>query len=162
LGSIVSFADDTDMVPCRSFSLAPIPGSVDESPRANVLIDASSSGTTVPGVILEAQYRSGESYLLFTSENTPYEEALHVLLLSRRLALLDHVELSHPFAGGVLTNMEMPGDERLRFSFFGGDLWELTVLGAPRLLKRHEAPTGVKGRIRRLLAPRWLAVQRLR
>ena len=150
-----------DIAPSQSFSLTPARAGENETPRSNLLFDAALTGTTVPGVVLEGQYRFGDLYLLLTTENIPYEEALHVLLLDQRFNVLDHLELSHPYASGVLSDLQHAGDSRLRFSLFGGDRWELSVLQAPRRLTRDEAPTGVRGRLRRLLAPRWLAVKRL-
>jgi len=149
------------MIPSQSFSLTPVPVGEDETPRADLLVDGLPTGVTVPGTVLEAQYRHGQSYVLLTTENIPYEEALHVVLLDHQLAPLDHLELAHTFAAGALTDVQPAGEDRLRFSFFGGDRWELTVMGAPRALRRHEAPTGVRGRLRRLLVPRWLAIKRL-
>ena len=150
-----------DIAPSHSFSLTPARAGENETPRSNLLFDAALTGVTEPGVVLEAQYRYGELHLLFTTENIPYEEALHVLLLDPRFNLLDHLELSHPYASGVLTDLHQAGEGRLRFSLFGGDRWELSVLPAPRRLTMDEAPTGVRGRLRRLLAQRWLAVKRL-
>jgi len=150
-----------DIAPSHSFSLTPARAGENETPRSNLLFDAALTGVTVPGVVLEAQYRCGELHLLLTTENIPYEEALHVLLLDARFNLLDQVELSHPYASGALTDLQQHGDGRLQFSLFGGDRWELAVLPTPRRLTMDEAPTGVRGRLRRLLAPRWLAVKRL-
>jgi hypothetical protein len=154
-------APPPDLTPLQSFFLAPVPVGENETPRSKVLLDGTPTSTTVPGVVLEAQYRYGEGYLLLTTENIPYEEALHILLLDQHFRVLDHLELSHAFAPGTLTDLEPAGDGRLHFSLFGGDRWELTVLPASRRLRLDEAPTGVRGRIRRLLAPRWLAIVRL-
>ena len=150
-----------DIAPSSSFSLTPARAGENETPRSNLLFDAALTGTTVPGVVLEAQYRFGDLYLLLTTENIPYEEALHVLLLDQRFNVLDHVELSHPYASGVLSDLQQAGDGRLQFSLFGGDRWELAVLPAPRRLTTDETPTGVRARLRRRLAARWLAVKRL-
>ena len=154
-------APPPDLTPLQSFFLAPVPVGEKETPRSKLLFDGTPTGTTVPGVVLDAQYRYGERYLLLTTENIPYEEALHILLLDQGFRVLDHLELSHAFAPGTLTDVEPAGDGRLRFSLFGGDRWELTVLPAPRRLRLDDAPTGVRGRIRRLVAPRWLKITRL-
>ena len=151
-----------EMTPVHSFSLAQLPAVEGEAARANLMLDGRPTGVSVPGIVLEAQYRCGEGYLLLTTENVPYEEAVHVLLLGPQFSVLDHVELAHPFAPGILSDLRPTGEGQLRFSFFGGDLWELTVRGTPRRLRLREAPTGVRGRLRRLLIPRWLVLERLR
>jgi hypothetical protein len=150
------------MTRSEGFSLTRVPVGQNETPRAELLFNGSPTGVTIPGIVLEAQYRSGDSHLLLTTEDVPFEDALHLLLLDERLVLLDHVELAHPYAAGLVKDVRPAGGERLTFSFFGGDLWETTVMQTPRRLKRAEAPTGVRGRLRRLLVPRWLAVKRLR
>ena len=149
--------------PSQSFSLRSSSHSQDEPPRAELIADGRSTGVVVPGVTLEAHYETPEWHLLFTTENIPFEEALHITLLDRQFARLDQVELSHPFTPGTVTGLQTnDGADRVRFSFFGGDLWEVTVLRLPRRLARREAPTGVKARFKRLLMPRYLAVERLR
>jgi hypothetical protein len=147
----------------QSLSLRPATRGDGESPRAELIAGGRSTGVVVPGVTLEAQYEAPAWQLLFTTENIPFEEALHITLLDRQFARLDHVELSHPFTPGAVTGLEASdGADRVKFSFFGGDLWEVTVLRVPRRLARREAPTGVKARLKRLLMPRYLAVERLR
>lgn len=131
-------------------------------PRSELLMNGRATGISLPGVVLEAQFQCGDSYLVFTTENIPYEEALHITLLGPDLRTLDHVELSHQFASGALTDVQIGGETQVRFSFFGGDLWELTVLGAPRRLARGEAPVGVKGHLGRMMTPRFLALVRVR
>jgi hypothetical protein len=146
--------------PCQSFALKASPDKTG-SPQSELLEDGTATITRVPGIILEAQYKCGDRYLLFTTENIPYEEALHILLLDQRLRRLDDVELSHPFAGGILADLQPAGETQVRFSFFGADLWELTVLSVPRRLKARESPVGIKARLRRLLTPRYLVLERL-
>jgi hypothetical protein len=147
---------------CQAFALKAGGGSDTAPPRSELLMDGKATGISLPGVVLDAQFRCGDSFVLFTTENIPYEEALHITLLDGGLRALDHVELSHQFAAGALTDVQMGGDTQVRFSFFGGDLWELTVLGAPRRLARGESPVGVKGHLGRMVTPRFLALVRLR
>jgi hypothetical protein len=149
-------------VSSQSFSLRSSSHSEDEPARAELLADGRSTGVVVPGVTLEAHYETPEWHLLFTTENIPFEEALHITLLDRQFARLDQVELSHPFTPGTVTGLQTNDRaDRVRFSFFGGDLWEVTVLQPPRRLALREAPTGVKARLKRVLMPRYLAVERL-
>ena len=51
----------------------------------------------VAGGVLEAQYTVNDSYLLFATEGTPFEEALHIHLLDEVLRLKDQ-----PFQGSAL------------------------------------------------------------
>ena len=148
------------MQPAESLALRAL-GQKEDGPASELLVNDQSTGVVLPGVTLEAQYRFGDRYLLFTTENVPYEEALHILLLDQGFRRLDHIELSHPFAEGTLSDVRAR-DAQVQFSFFGGDFWELSVAPRPRHLARSECPVGVKGRLRRLLTPRFLVLRRIR
>jgi len=129
---------------------------------SNLLAEGRPTGIRVPGLVLEAQYRFGEEYLLFTTDDAPFEEALHIILLSPVYSAVDRLELGHPFAAGILRDLRPTASDTLQFSFFGGDLWALTLAVSPRWLRPREAPIGVKGRLRRVLARRRLVLVRLR
>ncbi|MGC2656651.1 MAG: hypothetical protein WA324_01645 [Bryobacteraceae bacterium] len=94
--------------------------------------------TEIPGVDLAAQYACAAGALLLTTEDTPYEEALHCVLLNGNVDMLDDVELSNRMTPGTLSAVRIEEEDALVFSFFGGDLWRLTVFKEPvrKLLTR--------------------------
>ena len=150
------------MTPVETFALGQTTGTAEGAPLSDLLAGGTPTGVRVPGLVLEAQYRFGEEFLLLTTEDVPYEEALHAVLLGRCHAIVDRLQLGHPFAAGILTDLQPAAGGSLRFSFFGGDLWELTIAPARRRFRPSEAPRGVKGRLLRLLVPRRLVLVRLR
>jgi hypothetical protein len=96
----------------------------------------------VPGAILHGQFSGPAGLLFLTTENVPYEEALHVLLFNQMLEQTDHLEVSNKLTPGALSDLCLNSSGTISFSFFGGDLWQLTVLEAPvRALFSH--PPGV-------------------
>jgi hypothetical protein len=120
-------------------------------------LQQASTGRSVdlPGAVLEARFRAGDGFLVFLTEDTPFEEALHIHLLDSALRLQDSLELSAPYTPGVLTNLSVTGANELSFAFFGAtDLWRLSVLAQPtRLLWGHRPPVR---RARPLLRKTWL------
>jgi hypothetical protein len=107
------------------------------------------------GAVLEAQFRLDEGYLVLLTEDTPFEEALHVHYLDDALQLRDSLELSAPYTPGLLGNVRITPADELEFSFFGKtDTWTLTVLAQPaRLLWGNRPPVT---RTRPLLRQVWL------
>ena len=64
---------------------------------------------------------------MFTSDDTPFEEVLHIRLLNRRLDTIDAVELKQIYHPGLLSHLRVLDDFNLTFSFFGNDCWCLSV-----------------------------------
>lgn len=80
------------------------------------------------GSVLEEQYQIGEEYLLFITEGTPYEEALHIILLDRQLSQKDHVEISANYSPGILKNLSVYQPNVIKFSFFNNEeTWTLKM-----------------------------------
>jgi hypothetical protein len=113
-----------------SFRLEPLPG---DMPKSRVVAGGAATATVVEGVVLEAQFRSEQGFLLLTSDDTPFEEALHVRLLDAQYRLLDGVDLGQAYHPGLLRNLRVSGDAELCFSFFGDDSWLLRVEPQARL-----------------------------
>jgi hypothetical protein len=120
-------------------------------PRSDLLWRENAVGVRVDGVNLEKQLRVASGYLLFLTENSPYEEGLHIYLLGDDKSVLDAVELSAPYASGILTDVVTEGDGSVSFTFFGDDRWRLDVLPSPQrrgftLLSAVKRKSGLKGK----------------
>ncbi|WP_353619165.1 hypothetical protein [Paracidovorax cattleyae] len=84
--------------------------------------------------MLEAQFEAADGYLVFTTENTPHEEALHVHWIARDWRVLDAVELSAPYTPAIFANAVLAASRTVRFTFFDdGRLWSVEVALAPRM-----------------------------
>lgn len=88
----------------------------------------------LPGAVMEAQFEAVDGYLVFTTENTPYEEALHVHWIARDGRVLDAVELSLPYTPAIFANAVLAAPRTVRFTFFDdGRLWSVEVARTPRI-----------------------------
>lgn len=90
------------------------------------------SGALIEGLLLQAQYECSAGYLLLLTDDCPFEELLHIHLLDRNLRPLDQVNLGKAYEAGILSRLQVTGNDVLEFSFFGGDRWQLSVLTEPR------------------------------
>jgi hypothetical protein len=89
-------------------------------------------GVRVDGIPLEAQWRVGSGYLLFLTDDSPFEEGLHIYLLDDGKRVVEGLEVAAPYAPGILTDAATEGDAAVCFSFVGGDRWRLAVNTTPR------------------------------
>lgn len=117
--------------PVDGFSVVPVEG---DMPRSELLWEGQPTSVRVDGVTLEEQVHLPAGYLLFLTEDSPFEEGLHIYLLDRERRLVDGLELAGPYASGILRDVVREGDAAVSFSFFGADRWRLDV---------HDRPLGM-------------------
>ena len=90
------------------------------------------------GLVLEAQLALDGGFLVLTTDDSPFEEALHLTLLDAHLAVEDERTLSVPYRPGAVTDLRVVSAEAVELSFFGKDRWRVTVhRQARRRLRAH-------------------------
>ncbi|MBV1869905.1 MAG: hypothetical protein KUG76_03275 [Gammaproteobacteria bacterium] len=105
----------------------------DETPSIFLENRKSKNQIEVPGKILEAQYRAGDSFLFLVTEGNPFEEALYIYYVSSSLQIIDSLELSAMYAEGMLRNVLITSPKEIRFSFFDkNEQWVLTIFSKPK------------------------------
>ena len=62
----------------HDFAVKKIEG--DDHPQSDLLWRGTSIGLHVDGIALEKQWQTDVGYLLFLTEDSPYEEGLHIYL----------------------------------------------------------------------------------
>jgi len=120
-----------------------------DSPKSDLLWRDNAVGVRVDGVSLEKQLRLAPGYLLFLTEDSPFEEGLHIYLLDDDKSVVDALELSAPYASGILKDAVVEGDASVSFSYFGDDRWRLDVDATPKrlpLLSPVKRKSGLKGK----------------
>lgn len=110
------------------FSLKP---QMTELPCAELLFQNKETGTIVDGVVLEKQFAVQGGYLLFLTENCPYEEGLHIYLLDQEFQVLDGLELGGVYASAILKDVCAENDVVFTFTFFGNERWRLQLASTP-------------------------------
>jgi hypothetical protein len=132
-------------------------GSDDSPPRASVLHEGRNTGLTIDGAILEAQYALDDSYLLLVTDDSPYEETLHVYLMNSEFEMIDSVHLGYAYTSGILRDVRIVAGNALEFTFSGSAVYRLTVHSEARHL--WNAPRG-PAEVLRFLGKRRLEVIR--
>lgn len=125
-------------------NIQPLPTGDDQPARSVVLLRGQPCSTPVTGRLLEAAVESDGRYLLFLTDDTPYEDLLHVHLLDARGQVLDAADLGGPYSTGRFTGPRLLGDNRIGFGFIDDKDWEVELLPAARLrLPLWSEPKGV-------------------
>ena len=103
-------------------------------------------GWSIPGVVLEDQYQIDQfRFLAITSDNCPYEECLHILLLALGRKDYERVDLAGEVLPGIYSNGRMISASTFEFQFFGSDRFRVDVARRPRLmLRQFLAGPGIK------------------
>ncbi len=96
------------------------------------------------GTVLEACVQHGNQYLLFLTDDIPFEDSLHIHLLDEDLNRIDTVTLGAPYTTGHFRNLKCEDSGGITFEFFGDCVWEIVVLPKKRLrLPLISGPRGV-------------------
>ena len=118
-------------------------------PAADGHADVAIDGRTarVRGSWLEAAVACGDDdpvagWLLFLTDDVPYEERLSITLLDRDLRPLDSAWLGGMYATGTWSEPAIEGPGRLRFRFIDAKVWRLALLPGPALRLPFGEPRG--------------------
>lgn len=116
----------------------------DAQPQCEILRNGQAIGRQVPGAVLEAAAQWQAFTLLFTTDDTPFEELLHIHLLDAELSLLDSATVGGIYSTGSFSLLESDQPDTLRFRFIGGTDWSVQVLPEPGFrVPLLSEPTGV-------------------
>jgi hypothetical protein len=119
-------------------------GSDDSSPRSEFVLNSIPTGTHIEGATLEAAVEWNSYYLLFTTDDVPYEEMLRIVLLDPTLEVLDSALIGSPYSTGSFSSLELLEPDTVKFRFIGGSPWEVQLLSTRALrLPFFSEPRGV-------------------
>jgi hypothetical protein len=115
-----------------------------ETPKCQIKINGSTTDSILEGAILEAAIKYQEFYLVFTTNDCPYEDTLNIHYLDQGLRILDQASLSWPYGTGSFTLINILQPNRVKFQFFTRDNWEITLYPkAQWLIPYLSEPRGV-------------------
>ena len=121
-----------DQSDTAAVSLVPLPVATNEVPRSEIVFDGHKSGQSVEGLVLEAAFAVKAGFLLFVTDDVPFEEGLHLHLVSHDGKLLDTIFLGAVYATGSLRNLIRQAPDLFRFSFFEDQPLQLRVWDVSR------------------------------
>jgi hypothetical protein len=131
----------------RRFSLTAIDGRAGQS---LICLDGRALPDPVDGVALEAQFDLDDGgALLWLTDDSPYDEGLHVYLLSPAGRIVDAVEAGAPYTPGILDIRET-GPDWARFTLFtNATVYRLDIRARARALFRTLRGWRYKSRLAR-------------
>jgi hypothetical protein len=103
-----------------------------EAPRCEIIAGASATGLVVSGAYLEAAIQWGDYYLLFVTDDVPFEEFLSIYLLSKQWRLLDSAMIGCIYSTGSFTDLDLAEPNRVQFRFIGDTDWAVELFDQPR------------------------------
>ncbi len=111
------------MHPIESFTLADFHRKKDKKILLNK--EGKTISVEVDGTLIEAQFELNDGrYLIWLTEDCPFDEMLHVYLIDRDGTVEDSVEAGAPGGmgpSGILSFLDV-GENWVKFSFFGKDM----------------------------------------
>lgn len=100
-------------------------------PVSEIVRDGRPTGRQVPGAVLEVAAVWRDRLLLLNTDDIPYEDVLHILLLDRALNLLDQARLGGIYSTGRFVPLPSTEPDQLRFRFIGDTDWSIRMRDAP-------------------------------
>jgi hypothetical protein len=116
----------------------------DEVPASEILLSGESTQRFVSGAVLEAAVQWENYFLLFLTDDVPYEEMLRIVLLDQQLNVVDSVLIGGPYSTGSFSALNLREPNHVEFRFIGDADWRVELLPQARLrLPFFSEPTGV-------------------
>lgn len=82
----------------------------------------------LPARIVEAQFQLDDTgYVVFATQDSPYEEELTILCLDAELGERDRLSIGRPYTPGLLEAVTPTGPTRITFRFARPEPWTLDI-----------------------------------
>lgn len=100
-----------------------------------MLIDKQACETVVTGSCFEAAVEAEGFYLLFLTDDNPFEDFLNIHMLDKQAKVIDSCKLGAPYSTGSFSQLQVSDDEKqgVSFRFIGETVWNLEIFPARRL-----------------------------
>jgi hypothetical protein len=119
-----------------------LPG--DAVPVSEIFIHGTPTGKKVSGALLAAAVQWQDKYLLFTTDDCPFEEFLGIRLLDSQFNLLDSAQIGAIYNTGTFSELKLHEPNAVSFLFIGDTTWRVELLTTPGFrLPFFSEPAGV-------------------
>jgi hypothetical protein len=116
------------MQPITLFSLATHEGPYETWPlKSPLLANGLDTGQSIPGFVIEGQYKCPAGYFLITSYDCPYEEANDFLLLNDRFETIARNGLGVIYSSFLLEKHRPLSDTELELVYGDGLTYKLAI-----------------------------------
>ncbi len=97
------------------------------APVSQIFLNGMASDKSLVGACLEACFKTQTGYLVFMTENCPFEETLDIHLLDEHLNVLDSASLFWPYNTGKFRLLKKMEPNIVTFKFFDSAEWMVRV-----------------------------------
>lgn len=97
-------------------------------PTSEILLDGAPTGAIVSGALLEAAVHADGRWLLFMTDDSPFEEMLSIHLLDDSWRLLDSAVLGGAYSTGSFSALRLVPPGTAHFHFIGDADWSVEIL----------------------------------
>jgi len=105
----------------------------DEPPVCEVILNGADTGKRVAGAVLEAAVEHAGNYLLFLTDDVPFEDMLSIHLVDATGQLLDTARLGAMYSTGTFSALTLRDPDIASFRFIGDTEWTVEVFPEARL-----------------------------
>lgn len=117
------------------------------SPASHLFANGMPTGKSIQGAVLEAVVEWNSQYLMFVTDDIPYEESLHIVLLDAAFEVIDSASIEAPYTTGSFSSLALHEPDTVEFRFLGETTWTLRLLASSALrLPFVSEPFGVHRR----------------
>lgn len=117
------------LIPAPEYSVRLItPPTPEVTPQSEITVAGVPTGKVIAGAILRSALRWGEFVLLFLTDDVPFEDTLRMYLLDQDLTVVDSARMGVMYSTGIFSELDLTEPDTVRFQFFDGVLWTLTLL----------------------------------
>lgn len=115
-----------------------------ESPKSEITIEGTKIKLAINGVYLESCIEYDEYYLVFTTDDCPFEESLNIYLLSSENEIIDNATIFWPYGTGSFKLLRVADPNLVQFKFFGEKDWQIKIFNNKRFYIPYiSEPSGV-------------------
>ncbi|SBS25749.1 hypothetical protein MSP8887_00254 [Marinomonas spartinae] len=115
-----------------------------EPPKSQIWVNGKAVDSFIEGEVCEACIGYENFYLVFTTNNSPFEESLNIQFLDQNCRLLDQATLVWPYSTGSFTLIGLTEPNFIAFKFFEETVWEIALYPSKKLVIPYfSEPAGV-------------------
>lgn len=104
-----------------------------QSPKSEIVIQGTTIKHVINGVDLESCIEHNGSFLIFTTDDCPFEESLNIYLISNENKVIDKVTLFWPYGTGSFEFIRFVDPDLVEFKFFENKIWQIRIFKTKRL-----------------------------
>ncbi|UTW01033.1 hypothetical protein KDW99_07885 [Marinomonas rhizomae] len=111
------------LIPKSKFDLVPI-----DDEKSAIVDHNRRTQFKITGTVLELCARYKDWFLVFTTDDTPFEDMLHVYLLDNSFNVLDSLTIGAMYSTGSFSEPQLISSNKIMFRFIGDTDWSITIL----------------------------------